>query len=112
MEDAGVQADEYGVSLGSADGGSTGLHSVDVTASISDWLSNPSLNKGWIFRPTGDDGVDARSSEYATVADRPILEVTYTTGAVNHTPYQPVLVQPSDGVTDVLNFAYTGSHCF
>ncbi len=77
--DAGVQADEYGVSLGSATGTTTSLHSVNVTASLSAWSLNPSANRGWIFRPTDTDGVDFRSSEYATVSSRPSLEVTYLT---------------------------------
>ena len=50
---------------------------LDVTASIAAWVNNPSANKGWIFLPTDTDGVDFRSSEYATAADRPILSVRY-----------------------------------
>ena len=105
--DIGVQTDEYGTSLGSADGGSTGLQTIDVTASLASWSSDPSLNKGWIFRPTGTDGVDIRSSEYATLADRPLLTVTYSTGPVNHAPDQPVLVQPLDGATTDVSISPT-----
>ena len=36
------------------------------------------MNEGWLFKDTGTDGVDIRSSEYATVALRPRLTVTYT----------------------------------
>ena len=80
--DAGVQADEYGTARGSASGTANGIQSVDVTASLVAWANSPSANRGWIFRPTGTDGVDFRSSEYATVADRPSLEVTYSTNTV------------------------------
>ncbi|MDY6839027.1 MAG: DNRLRE domain-containing protein, partial [Thermodesulfobacteriota bacterium] len=75
--EAGVQADEYGASLGSASGSSTGVQSVDVTASLAAWSSDPSANRGWIFLPTDTDGVDFRSSEYTTSAQRPILTVEY-----------------------------------
>ena len=78
--DAGVQTDEYGVSLGSATGPSMGVQSIDVTESLARWATNPSSNRGWIFRPTGTDGVDIRSSEYGTLAERPMLTVEYTTG--------------------------------
>ena len=80
--DAGVQADEYGTARGSASGTANGVQSVNVTASLVAWANSPSANRGWIFRPTGTDGVDFRSSEYTTVADRPSLEVTYSTNTL------------------------------
>jgi hypothetical protein len=78
--DAGVQSDEYGASRGTASGAAISAQTVDVTGSLAAWSSNPTANKGWIFRPTGTDGVDFRSSEYATIADRPSLTVQYTAG--------------------------------
>jgi hypothetical protein len=74
--DAGVQADEYGASVGSASG-NTGIQSIDVTASLTTWASDPSSNHGWIFRPTGTGGVEVHSSEYVTVDQRPLLTVEY-----------------------------------
>lgn len=85
--DAGVQADEYGALVGTASG-AAGMQSLDVTASVASWAVNPSLNKGWIFRPTGGtDGVEFISSNSSTVASRPKLSVTYTLlTAVDLTP--------------------------
>ncbi len=111
--DAGVQTDEYAASVGSASGAATGAQTVDVTASLAAWASNPSANRGWIFRPTGTDGVDIRSSEYSTSADRPSLTVVYslattpritTSGTLNafsSTPGNPSAEQ---------NYAVSGSN--
>ena len=73
----GVQANEYGALVGTAGGAATGPQSVDVTASLAAWAQNPAANRGWIFRPTGTNGVDFRSSEYGTVSQRPSLTVRY-----------------------------------
>ena len=105
--DAGVQSDEYGVSLGSAAGTSASVQSIDVTESLARWATNPSSNRGWIFRPTGTDGVDIRSSEYSsTIAERPLLTVEYTTGGTSPTCY-PLTVnhtgQGSDPVAVIAN---------
>ncbi len=51
-------------------------NSVDVTASVQNW-SFGELNEGWLLKDTGGDGVDIRSSEYATGSVRPKLEVTW-----------------------------------
>ncbi|KPJ74626.1 MAG: hypothetical protein AMJ54_16870, partial [Deltaproteobacteria bacterium SG8_13] len=75
--DAGVQPDDYGSALGSAGGSAMGNQVVDVTASLAAWAGNPTANRGWIFRPTGTDGVDFRSSEYAVAGERPLLTVVY-----------------------------------
>ena len=75
--DAGVDDTEYGLLLGGAAGGS-GDNTLDVTSSIVNWVSDPSANKGWIFRPTGGtDGVAFRSSEDGTASLRPELSVTF-----------------------------------
>ena len=67
--DPGVQPDEYGDLVEAASAFvSIGVHSVDVIASLSAWTNAPSQNRGWIFLPTGSDGVDFRSSEYSTIA--------------------------------------------
>jgi hypothetical protein len=76
--EAGVQTDEYGAQVGTAAGG-TGTQNLNVTASLAAWSVNPSLNKGWVFRPTGGtDGVEFVSSNSGTVASRPKLTVSYT----------------------------------
>ena len=83
--EAGVQAGDYGNFLGSAlgippvvtprcDGQHRGLGGIIAA------------NRGWIFRPTDTNGVDFRSSEYATLAARPRLEITYRTS-----PLEPVV---------------------
>jgi hypothetical protein len=77
--DPGVQADEYGAAVGTASGSASGSQIIDVTASLIAWASEPSANYGWIFRPTGSNGVEFRSSEYGVTNERPLLEVTYTT---------------------------------
>lgn len=78
--DAGVQSDEYGAQVGMA-GGATGTRTLNVTSSIAAWTTTPSLNKGWIFRPTGGtDGVEFRSSEDATATLRPRLTVVVNEG--------------------------------
>jgi hypothetical protein len=99
--ESGVQADDYGTSVGTANGSTAGAETVDVMASLIVWASDPSANHGWIFRPTGSDGVEFRSSEYETISERPLLTVTYTTGPVNQAPAQPTLVRPLNGVLDV-----------
>ena len=77
--DPGVQPDEYGDLVEAASGSvSIGVHSVDVTASVSAWANAPSQNRGWIFLPTGGNGVDFRSSEFSTIAERPRLEIVFS----------------------------------
>ena len=60
----------------------SGSTSVDVTASVQNW-SFGELNEGWLLKDTDTDGVDIRSSEYATAAVRPKLTVTWS---ANTTP--------------------------
>jgi hypothetical protein len=99
---AGVQTGDYGSSVGTADGSSTGAYTLDVTSSLVAWNSNPSANFGWIFRPTDADGVEFCSSEYGTVSDRPLLTVTYFPGGhINQSPNQPSLVRPLNAATGV-----------
>ena len=74
----GIQADEYGPLGLSATGSSIGPHSIDVTVSLAKWSVDPLLNRGWIFLPTGSDGVDTRSSEYSVITERPKLTVVYS----------------------------------
>ncbi|MBC7251938.1 MAG: DNRLRE domain-containing protein, partial [Anaerolineae bacterium] len=99
--DSGVQASDYGTLIGTANGDS-GTQTIDVTASLVAWASDPAANRGWIFRPTDSNGVEFRSSEYEISSQRPRLEVTYSTGGpTNQAPDQPTLVQPADGATDI-----------
>ena len=74
--EAGVQADEFGASAGSAPI-ALGNQTVNVTSSVQAWVDGTSTNYGWIFRPNNNDGVQVRSAEYATLAERPQLSVTY-----------------------------------
>ncbi len=76
--DAGVQPDEYGALVGTANGGVLGGMDLNVTASLVGWQANPTGNRGWIFRPTGTDGVQIRSSESTDAARRPKLTVTFS----------------------------------
>ncbi len=77
----GVDAADYGTYVNSASGTSLTTYNVDVTPSLILWSSDPTLNKGWIILPTGTDGVQIRSSEYATIASRPKLTVNYGVAA-------------------------------
>ncbi len=75
--------------IASVDGslpGSIGTASVDVTAALLAWASDPSSNLGWAFLPTSSDGVDTHSSEATTIVNRPKLTVTYVGGGVNVAP--------------------------
>ena len=82
--------------VASAMGSSNGNYTIDVTSSLTSWISSPSLNKGWILDPTGTNGVGVRSSEYSTAGNRPKLTVSFN--SVN-APYEPVLVSPPNGGT-------------
>ena len=75
--DAGVQADEYGTLVGTAPF-AIGTSSIDVTASLTAWSAAPADNRGWVFRPVNNNGVDIRSAEYVTTpTERPTLTVTF-----------------------------------
>jgi len=74
--DAGVQDDEWGTQRGEAPIG-PGAFTLDVTADLQAWLTAPAANHGWIFRPQSWDGIRASSSESATIANRPLLRVTF-----------------------------------
>lgn len=54
-------------------------------ATIQAWISGAAANNGWILYNLGTtlDGLQFRSSEAATAADRPRLVVRYTQGPVN-----------------------------
>ena len=80
-----MQANEIGALVGSASASIGGI-SLDVTASVAAWAVDPSANRGWIFQPTNANGADARSSEYTTVAQRPILTILYDPTATPNLP--------------------------
>jgi hypothetical protein len=78
--DPGATAgDEYdAVILDTALGTPAGPQTVDVTTSLQAWSDGSSTNNGWLFVPTGIDGTEVRSSEYAAVpTERPKLTVEY-----------------------------------
>lgn len=54
----------------------------DVTASLQNWVTNPAQNFGWAVIPGGTDGWQFTSSEGATTANRPFLDINYTLAAV------------------------------
>jgi hypothetical protein len=61
----------------------------DVSDSITSFAAaaalGQNLNYGWLINPSGTDGWRFRSSEYATIGDRPILSITYALpGDYNH----------------------------
>ncbi len=75
---AGVQPEDYSNALGSTTGSTpVGTKQFDVTSSFSAWSISPADNHGWIFRPTGTNGVDVRSGEYTTLGERPLLTIEY-----------------------------------
>jgi len=78
----GVQAAEFANFVNTATGGSTGNHSIDVTASMARAALGPASHRGWIMVPINFNGVEIRTREYATVSSRPKLSVTYTLEAV------------------------------
>ena len=84
--DPGVQASEYGDHVGVAGGLSTGTWGLGVRQSLVAWSADPSSNHGWIFRPTDDNGVDVRSSEYGTPDERPRLNVVFIAPTATPTP--------------------------
>ena len=81
---AGVQPEDFGAKVADVPGAAAQAYSVDVTASLAAWVSNPALNLGWLFTAAGTDGVDARSSEYATMSQRPKLTVVYISSATQY----------------------------
>ncbi len=74
---SGVQ---YGPQVGSVTAASAAETSINVTNSVQAWQDG-ATNNGWIIIPGGPGGVDVRSSEYTTTAQRPRLVVQYGEGA-------------------------------
>lgn len=71
-------------------------------STISDWVNGVMVNNGWLMVSAHhDDGVQLRSSEHATIANRPKLTVVYNETPPNLAPAQPVVVSPLDDATDV-----------
>ncbi len=73
---------EYGPLVTTANAGTAGEIAINVTSSVQAW-SDGGTNNGWIIRPDPDNGtggVDARSNEFGTAAQRPRLEVRYGEG--------------------------------
>jgi len=83
--------------------GYTGPITVPVPAStIRAWVSGAMTNNGWLMVGAhGDDGVQLRSSEHATVANRPKLTVVYNETPPNNAPGPPTVVSPADDAIDV-----------
>jgi hypothetical protein len=75
--EAGVQSDEFLASPAYTAPIATGTVTVAVTTSVQAWASATRSNFGWVFRPNSNDGMQVDSAEFATVAQRPKLSVTY-----------------------------------
>ncbi len=100
--DPGAQAGEYGDHVGVAGGLTSGVWGLDVQPSVAAWAADPATNHGWIFRPTGSDGVNLRSSEFAVTGARPRLNVVYIAPAATPTPGAGTpSVTPTDTPTPV-----------
>jgi len=104
------EGSEFGPTIGSAPATALGTGSADVRTSVQAW-ANGGVNRGWLVFPTGPGGVDVRSSEYATLAERPILTVVYNQGSVaaglvrqpylqKGTPNSMTLVWRTDAASD------------
>ena len=53
-------------------------YTIDVTTSLRAWSAGTTLNRGWLIRSVSvDQGGTHASAEYAVVANRPLLSVTY-----------------------------------
>lgn len=120
---AGVQANEYGPVVSMLTGTPLGTQVADVTSSLLAWkvAGDPeAVNLGWMVRPTGTDGVQIRSREYATTpGERPKLVVVINGGApaqktlqMKHAPYLQlgnaplVSTGPGIGTTDQIVIAW------
>lgn len=93
-------ADRGSVVLGSVAAPPTGLITIPLNAAgvslVQSWLNSPTTNFGLIFQDYGSaasDGVDFSSSETSTVANRPLLTVTYSAPALSAASVPPE--QPS-----------------
>jgi hypothetical protein len=83
--EAGVQTDEFLASPAYTAPIATGSVGTSVTASVQAWASGTRSNFGWVFRPNSNDGMQVNSAEFATVALRPRLSVTYVAPAAGCT---------------------------
>ena len=107
---SGCDGSQWGAGATAAPAAAAGTVSVNVTASVQAWAGG-AANHGWIVLPTGPGGVDVRSSEHATVGERPLLTVVYgeggpTAGIVRQpylqlgTPTTMTIVWRTDAATD------------
>jgi hypothetical protein len=76
-------ADRSNVVLGTFRAPSLGNHMFTLNAAgvatLQDWVDHPSNNHGTILlNPDAVDGIDFSCSEATTIADRPMLNITYT----------------------------------
>jgi hypothetical protein len=87
------------------------LNSAGV-AVVQNWINNPTTNRGFIIQDyAGNDGLEFASSENATVANRPKLNITYvpsgtTTPPPTSTNQAPTVAAGADRtilVTDTVN---------
>jgi hypothetical protein len=72
----GVQPDEIGPFAAAAPL-AAGVTSVDVTASVARWSTDPGSSFGWLVVPQSTDQARAFSSEHATETNHPALAVSY-----------------------------------
>jgi hypothetical protein len=75
---AGVDASDLGPVIVASIPTNTPTLIMDVTASVAAWSVAPSMNRGWMFNPTGGGGdCTAHSVDDTQTAKRPFLTVTY-----------------------------------
>ena len=89
-----LEGTHYGAaSIATAIADPIGTYSVDVTSSVQAWVNGDSLNRGWIILPPdtfeSGGGVQVRSSEYGTAAERPKLTVRYNPAPPEDPPAVP-----------------------
>ena len=90
-----LEGTQFGPAAASATATANGAVSVSVTSTVQAWASG-STNLGWFFFPTAGGGVDIRSSEHATVTERPLLTVVYNEGGpTSNLVRQPYLQLPT-----------------
>lgn len=81
-------------------------HTVDVTTIVAAWAAGDT-NNGFVFLPNSTNGIDFHSSEHGTVAERPLLSVTYTAAA--NPDVVAFTADPIDGPDATAGIAYSAS---
>ena len=116
-ETAGAQGttDRGSTPLGAITASVTGPFTVILNAAgvawIQNWVDNPSANNGFIAANSATtDGLDFRSSEYATATQRPKLSVTYSSPVADtEDPTAPANLQETAKTDTTASLGWTAS---